>query len=464
MAEADAEEQHRHRVLVYLIAQKASVGLKAEEELKELDTIVAGATDNPEDDGTDAAHPAWWRGHDQATVATCNALADVLNRGGNLGTFADPTMQALAERITTLQRRYRELKGQARARRVPSRDALMCLIYGAIPFGSYSKTDAYELADAVLRLFAEAPPNESSPDDLRAAGWAVAVHNDYRLDGEQHTFWLFTKDGRCIKGEGRTDAAALNAARAAMTALGFQAEDGAQQRAAEPTPAVTCTWAAYAGKNKVGCDQATDHPSGMCDRHRELAESFGRDAFPEPTPWKPTVGERAVLVASPCDGDCEYLGRTGVIVERPDSWSKEPDAVELNWFAFQPDGEVPAGIHRDATWRPASAAPEKGDQLEADGGVDIDGDCPHLGLFPDGVCMSCAVRVTTLPKRAKPAEPSPRPGGFLDAVNAKLREHSERIEAVVDALKDAENALTRRVAALESRVRELDQRTIGSAK
>ena len=50
-------------------------------------------------------------------------------------------------------------------------------------------------------------------DDIRALGWVVAVHNDYRLDGEAHTFWLFTKDGRAIKGEGRTDAEALDRVR-----------------------------------------------------------------------------------------------------------------------------------------------------------------------------------------------------------------------------------------------------------
>ncbi len=41
---------------------------------------------------------------------------------------------------------------------------------------------------------------------LRRAGWMVAVHNDYRLAGEPHTFWLMTHpDGRYIKGEGRSD-------------------------------------------------------------------------------------------------------------------------------------------------------------------------------------------------------------------------------------------------------------------
>lgn len=57
----------------------------------------------------------------------------------------------------------------------------------------------------------------ASPDDLRAAGWAVAVHNDYRLDGHAHTFWLVTKEGRAVKGEGRTDAEALDAIRAEVS-------------------------------------------------------------------------------------------------------------------------------------------------------------------------------------------------------------------------------------------------------
>ncbi len=50
---------------------------------------------------------------------------------------------------------------------------------------------------------------------IRAAGWLVAVHNDYRLNdskpgGEVFTFWLFTHpDGRYIKGEGLSDVVAL---------------------------------------------------------------------------------------------------------------------------------------------------------------------------------------------------------------------------------------------------------------
>lgn len=45
---------------------------------------------------------------------------------------------------------------------------------------------------------------------LRVTGWSVAVHNDYRLNGKAHTFWLFTHDGgRFLKGEGETDTEAL---------------------------------------------------------------------------------------------------------------------------------------------------------------------------------------------------------------------------------------------------------------
>jgi hypothetical protein len=38
---------------------------------------------------------------------------------------------------------------------------------------------------------------------LRACGWMVAVHNDYRKGKKLFTFWLMTReDGRFLKGEG----------------------------------------------------------------------------------------------------------------------------------------------------------------------------------------------------------------------------------------------------------------------
>jgi hypothetical protein len=47
-------------------------------------------------------------------------------------------------------------------------------------------------------------------DKIRKAGWSVAIHNDYRLNGEFHTFWLFThENGTYVKGEGKTDIEAI---------------------------------------------------------------------------------------------------------------------------------------------------------------------------------------------------------------------------------------------------------------
>ena len=64
------------------------------------------------------------------------------------------------------------------------------------------------------RALSEIPkPIPSSPDDLRAQGWRVAVHNDYRQNGRLFTFWLLTMGDRCVKGEGETDAEALDAIR-----------------------------------------------------------------------------------------------------------------------------------------------------------------------------------------------------------------------------------------------------------
>lgn len=46
--------------------------------------------------------------------------------------------------------------------------------------------------------------------DLRAAGWSVAVHNDYRVKRRRFTFWLLTHpSGYHVKGEGETDLEAL---------------------------------------------------------------------------------------------------------------------------------------------------------------------------------------------------------------------------------------------------------------
>jgi oligoribonuclease len=60
---------------------------------------------------------------------------------------------------------------------------------------------------------------QSSPEDIREKGWSVAVHNDYKQDGKNHTFWLFTKGIYHVKGEGETDAQALEIVRKAIAVL-----------------------------------------------------------------------------------------------------------------------------------------------------------------------------------------------------------------------------------------------------
>lgn len=81
--------------------------------------------------------------------------------------------------------------------------------------------ERHEAAAAVIRHLRDTPVERDwllafLPGDIRALGWDVAVHNDYRLNGEPHTFWLFTRGSECVKGEGRTDAEALNKVRAAL--------------------------------------------------------------------------------------------------------------------------------------------------------------------------------------------------------------------------------------------------------
>ncbi len=85
--------------------------------------------------------------------------------------------------------------------------------------GHRLSTRSIELLRAIQRLerlLAEATPDALT--QLRAAGWMVAVHNDYRLDGKSMTFWLLTHtDGRYVKGEGETDGQALRLALAEAT-------------------------------------------------------------------------------------------------------------------------------------------------------------------------------------------------------------------------------------------------------
>ena len=57
--------------------------------------------DDPLLDGTDLAHPAWWRGHDRGVAQVCHRLREILDGAPAGGVAADP-FQGLKERIKRL--------------------------------------------------------------------------------------------------------------------------------------------------------------------------------------------------------------------------------------------------------------------------------------------------------------------------------------------------------------------------
>lgn len=77
------------------------------------------------------------------------------------------------------------------------------------------KGGAGETTENVAKYIRELRGKSDAPwailERLRIGGWMVACHNDYRTFGSLRTFWLFTRSGRAIKGEGASDLIALRA-------------------------------------------------------------------------------------------------------------------------------------------------------------------------------------------------------------------------------------------------------------
>lgn len=148
-------------------------------------------------------------------------------------TFPESTKATV---LTHLRREVRELRESGNPEEIA--DCLLLLI-------AYSNKAGVSLMDLARRKFEVCKAREWGEPDaqgvrehvrdgsgvhgpalekmllaLRSGGWTVAVHNDYRLDGETFTFWLFTHGdlGVFIKGEGRTDEEAVRKAIAYMPA------------------------------------------------------------------------------------------------------------------------------------------------------------------------------------------------------------------------------------------------------
>jgi hypothetical protein len=60
-------------------------------------------------------------------------------------------------------------------------------------------------------------------DEIRAAGWTVAAHADFAVLRATRTFWIFTKGGHVVRGEGTTDREALE--RVAREIMAIEARD-----------------------------------------------------------------------------------------------------------------------------------------------------------------------------------------------------------------------------------------------
>lgn len=59
--------------------------------------------DDPELDCTDAAHPAWWRGHEHGAASVVQAINELLDGKPHTGVFGFPPLEALAQRILALR-------------------------------------------------------------------------------------------------------------------------------------------------------------------------------------------------------------------------------------------------------------------------------------------------------------------------------------------------------------------------
>ena len=122
-------------------------------------------------------------------------------------------------------------------------------------------------------LPASPPPPATDGDaltTLRAAGWMVAVHNDYRLAGRRMTFWLLTHaDGRWIKGEAGTDAEALSIcceAAALASSPPLAATDAVEaERALEPDELLPCPFCGSdAERVDIEGDEDGENFGGSC--------------------------------------------------------------------------------------------------------------------------------------------------------------------------------------------------------
>jgi hypothetical protein len=155
--------------------------------------------------------------------------------------------------------------------------------------------------------------------ELRAAGLMVAVHNDYRLNGELHTFWLFTTpDGRALKGEGKTDMEALEQVSAALAPSPISPTP----QAVEALMEALSPFSRWDGLHGNGLDDAT--PMEIIVTMGDLRRANLALSTPSPT-------DRIPAVAAPLEDAVAHLGIEPYNVTK----SEPPDAI-LNRLEEKP--------------------------------------------------------------------------------------------------------------------------------
>jgi hypothetical protein len=111
--------------------------------LSERDTIARQFIDNSDTDGTDAAHPAWWRGEKAGSEGVARALQDVVIRGA-LGRFGSAVVEEAAQAIEALRG-----KCDALTERAKDRDDALCRLY-ALQTEAKEARDEYDYSRKLL--------------------------------------------------------------------------------------------------------------------------------------------------------------------------------------------------------------------------------------------------------------------------------------------------------------------------
>jgi hypothetical protein len=104
------------RRVVQLVAQYREIGSLRDGDLAEFRTLInrhrgaGGIPDDPEWDGTDAAHPAYWRGEEDGVKSAMWKITEILDHGARGGAYSLPEVQRVVDRIDGMRNELESLR------------------------------------------------------------------------------------------------------------------------------------------------------------------------------------------------------------------------------------------------------------------------------------------------------------------------------------------------------------------